>query len=291
MTGTVCTNLFPIPVFGAYAWFLSVYDRDLASSAGPFVATVYDSPAVIKLGFRPEEKQTPETESPVHRVFNGPAAGNLNVQNLLNQLGAIGKTFQLKFFERGKSEWFFQRRNELHLTSDTVALPFIGDCTPIYRVIPSLSTEEFEVREVYSGGGEQVKNPVNFEWFNMNLFPIFPLAKYSAFVCVWRQDRASSSVAIDKVGKDLMLSNFDPLPVPEGIETPAPVALVAVRKFTGAASDESVTANHRVLCDAVSKVDSLSLESQTDFRIVIDNTPNTLTQKRKSEIWKIVTMN
>lgn len=303
VTGTICTNLFPIPVLGAYGWFLTVYDRDIASSVGPFVVSV-DEVGAIKLGFEPQRAatKTPSNSSSTVsesasndqvKVFNGIAAGNLNVKNILAKLNAVGKAFQLKFFERGQTEFFFQRRNELHISpssSQSLLLPHTplwSDVAPTYRVIPSLSQplENFQVRELYFGAGEQPKNPVTFEWFGMNLFPIFPLTKYSAFVCVWRQDRGSSSVAIDKQGKTLYLNNFDPLPLPDGIETPQPVGLVAVRTFSGAVSDQSVTENHKALLQSISKTGYLMPESESDFRICIDNTPNRLTQARKSEIW------
>lgn len=303
VTGTTCTNLFPIPVLGAYGWFLTVYDRDIASSVGPFVVSV-DEVGAIKLGFEPQRaamktasnpsSTTPESVSKDQvKVFNGIAAGNLNVKNILTKLNAVGKAFQLKFFERGQSEFFFQRRNELHISpssSQSFLLPHAplwSDVAPTYRVIPSLSKplKNFQVRELYSGAGEQPKTPVIFEWFGMNLFPIFPLAKYSAFVCVWKQDRGSSSVAIDKQGKSLCLNNFDPLPLPDGIETPQPVGLVAVRTFSGAVSDQSVTENHKALLEVISETGDLMPESESDFRICIDNTPNKLTQARKSEIW------
>lgn len=285
VTGTVCTNLFPIPILGGYGWFLTVYERNFASSVGPFVARVVN-PYAINFEFRPGQSISSTDRSDKHATLNGIAAGNLNVQNTLKKLSSQKSiAYELRFFERGGSEFLSKRRNELHVLpsadSGDNSSPIWNDPAPTYRVVDK--SESFEVREVYSGADEIPGNPPRLEWFAMNLFPLFPLAKYSAFVCVWRQHRDTSPVAIDKRGKQLRLRVVDALKLPDDVDTP-PGEKFAVSAFSGSVSDGAIAKQHKILLDAIA-TSSVAATSNTDFRVVVDNKPNTFTPNRQNEIW------
>lgn len=286
VTGTVCTNLFPLPILGAYGWFLTVYKRDTAASVGPFAARIV-GPYAIQLKFLSGKPPEKSDRSDTHVTIKGVAAGNLNVRNAVKRLLPQGGPFELQFFERGGSELLSNRRNELHAgqenTSDDLDNSAWNEVAPTYRTVAS--EKGFVVREVYSGADEAPRNAARFEWFSMNLFPLFPLAKYSAFVCVWRQRRDTSPVAIDKRGKELHLRVVDSLALPDNTEVPSPVAKFAVAEFNGAVSDASATKQHRKLLTAITASSSVTALSETDFRILVDNKPNTFTQRRRNEIW------
>lgn len=294
ITGTVCTNLFPIPALGKYGWFLSVYDRDTAASVGPFVARISGQNS-IRLHFRPGQKPMSTDRSDNHIAFPGISAGNLNVQTARSKLMAQDKDYELRFFERGASELLFNRRNELHvLSSPTLDQSYDQndddnddhawyDPAPTYRVLSRNSN--FQVRELYSSGGLAPRKSPPFEYFGMNLFPIVPLAKYSAFVCVWRQEPGTPSIAIDKRGKELQLHVIDPLELPQSTTAPSPMAKFAVKVFFGSVSDRIITQQHTTLLNAITASQSTVATSQVDLRVLVDNTPNTFTPNRRNELW------
>lgn len=288
VTGTICTNLFPIPILGGYGWFLTVYKRDIAASVGPFVARFPDN-NTIQFRFRPGQKASSSDDSEIHRAFRGVAAGNINVRTALKKLAREDADYELRFFEKGGSQLLTNRRNELHINSsdgsgeDMVENILWRDTAPTYRVVSRSSS--YEVREVYASGGFQARKPARFEYFCMNLFPIFPLWKYSAFVCVWRQHRNTSSVSIDKHGKGMELKVLDALELPESAETPTPIGKFAVRSFNGVVSDTTVTTEHRDTLNAIAASPTIKATSHEDFRVVVDNTPNTLTSRRNNELW------
>lgn len=289
VTGTVCTNLFPVPLLGGYGWFLTVYKRDTAASVGPFVARFPDSNA-IHFQFSPGLPQSKSNKSNNHSVFRGIAAGNINVRNALKKLGAESAHHELRFFEKGGSQIFFNRRNELHVLSSESNSPVNDlqnhtwtETSPTYRVVSK--SPSLEVRELYDSGGVSPRNPARFEYFCMNLFPIFPLWRYSAFVCVWRQHRNTSPIAIDKHGSKMELRVLDPLELPEEVETPDSIGKFAVKVFYGAVSDVIIANEHRSVLRAISASPSIEAASQNDFRVVVDNKPNTFTPSRRNEIW------
>lgn len=119
----------------------------------------------------------------------------------------------------------------------------------------------------------------------MSLFPIFPLADYSAFVCVWRQLPNMASVAIDRRGPSLRLSWFDPLELPKDVDPPERYAAFAVKVFLGTVRDEVAEQQHRMLLDAIRASPSYTAVSQEDFRIVVDNRPGVFAPQRRNEIW------
>lgn len=289
ITGTVCTNLFPIPLLGGYGWFLTVYKRDTAASVGPFVARFPHNNAV-HFQFSPGLPESSSDKSDKHTSFPGIAAGNINVRTALKKLGAEKTHHELRFFEKGGSQLFTNRRNELHILSsendatadDSYDLAWT-DIAPTYRVVSR--TSSYEVREVYTSDGISPRSPARFEYFCMNLFPIFPLWRYSAFVCVWRQHRDTSPVAIDKHGTKMELRVFDPLELPEQVEIPDPIGKFAVKTFKGAVSDVIIANEHRSILAAISSSPSLKATSENDFRVVVDNSPNTFTPSRRNEIW------
>lgn len=289
VTGTVCTNLFPVPLLGGYGWFLTVYKRDTAASVGPFVARFPDK-NTIHFQFNPGQPESSSGKSDKHAVFRGIAAGNINVRNALKRFGAENTHHELRFFEKGGSQLFTNRRNELHILSsesdadiDASQDPAWNDISPTYRVVSQLPS--FEVREIFHGGGVSPRKPARFEYFCMNLFPIFPLWRYSAFVCVWRQHRNTSPVAIDKHDTKMELRVFDPLELPEEIEAPNSIGKFAVKVFHGAVSDVIIANEHRSIIDAINASSSIEATSQSDFRVVVDNKPNTFTPSRRNEIW------
>lgn len=298
VTGTICINLFPIPILGNYAWFLTVYKRSISAfNAGPFTAyfesaSSKPNPNSITLSFQPSLSPS-LSDIPTSKSFKGIAAGNLNVKSLLESLNhPMDKPYELRFFEKGSSELFFQRNNELHTNISpffTKSMPkneIWTDMAPTYRT--TLRTKTYEIRKLYTSAGQTPKNPAIFEWFSMNLFPIFPLAEYSAFVCVWRQRRDTSSIAIDKLGRFLKLSVFDPLPLPDGVDVESVpcAATFAVRRFKGAASDESITRNYLKLVQELKNDNSVvKIVVDDDYRVVIDNNTATFTWDRWNEIW------
>lgn len=293
-TGTACTNLWPIPIFGSYAWFLNVYDRKVAAEHGAFVADVSRNAERIALSFSSPDVRSNSDQSYRHRAFRGIAAGNINVASRLRELGAPDGPYRLKFFEAGSRETFLQRRNEVHSlasdaqqtvsTSDYAAL--WEDPAPTFTVISRVSS--FEVRQLYSGAQAKPRRPSKFEYFAMNLFPIFPLADYSCYVCVWKQGAGTSPVAIDKRKGSVLLSFFDPQQVPsfsDQGDVPPPIGKFAVKTFFGAITDKAASAQHKSLLRAIAASPSISAFSDKDYRIIVDNTPNTLTGNRRNELW------
>lgn len=290
ITGTVCTNLWPIPVFGAYSWFLNVYDRDVAAAKGAFTIQASRNATRLTLSFSDATKAgQPKSDS--HRTFPGIVTGNLNVDKHLRELADPTSPYLLKFFEKGGSEFFFQRQNEIHLpdpsSTESNSDGIWADAAPTYFVLSQLP--EFEVREIHSVVKAAPRSPSKFEYFAMNLHPIFPLAKYSCFVCVWKQKAGTPSVAIDKMKGSLALSFFQPreiasLPTKSEVSSLG-IAKFAVKTFLGAVTDGSIAAEHKFLLSAIRESPSIACCSETDFRVVLENTPNTLTSKRRNEIW------
>lgn len=286
VTGTFSANLWPIPLLGAYGWFLNVYNRDKAAKVGPFVAQFPD-PNSILLHFRPGLSES--QRSPNLKVFPGVAAGNLNVRNNLRALCEQDSPHELRFFERGASESPLKRRNELHLLDPVSAPPptpdpLWDDLAPTYRTLRRSSA--FEVRALYSSAGTAPRDSPVFEYFCMNLFPLPVLRDYSAFVCVWRQNRLTSPVAVEKRGKHIRLTMCDALPLADGAEEPNdPVGRFAVRVFYGPTSDRVVADLHRSLLAAIRDDPALSAASDVDFRVVMSSAPNTLAVKRRNELW------
>lgn len=197
--------------------------------------------------------------------------------------------YLLKFFEKGGTEPFWSRRNEVHIEQGkddqgAVMPDAWTDPAPTFRVVARAST--YEVRQLYSGAGLPPRNVSNFEFVAMNLFPIPVLAKYSCFVCVWRQRDDTSPVAIDKVGGNVRLSFFDPLELPEAEEcSPPAIASFAVKVFFGAVTDAIVASQHKVLLVAIAASPSTRAVSDNAFRIVVDNRPGVVTPNRRNELW------
>ncbi|CDF33155.1 unnamed protein product [Chondrus crispus] len=292
ITGTACTNLFPLPILGRYGWFLNVYDRSVASKVGPFVVKAgpsQDSPLV--LSFSPDQPPSEKDTASSHSAFPGVAAGNLNVAKILAKLGrGQSVPYSLKLFEKGAGEPFWKRRNEVHL-ADPADPPFAlsdawQEAAPTFFIESKSSA--YDIRHVYSGVGAKPRNSSRFEYFAMNLSPIWPFTKYSCVVCVWKQRKGTAPVAIDKVNGSLRLSFFDPLELPTS-ETdknrPLPIAKFAVKTFYGAVTDTTVAKLHEVLLAALSKSPSIKPVSDTAFRIVVDNKPDVFTPSRKNELW------
>lgn len=285
VTGTLCANLWPIPILGGYSWFLNVYDRDLAAATGPFVVTNTDGR--LHMQFLPGEKPQSSDSSQTHRAFPGIATGNINVRKAVEAMK--GADYKVMFFEKGGSQLFTKRRNEVHVVpssesiSDTLS-DIWSEPAPTYRTIARASNHE--VRELYPGGGASPRSTSSLEYFGMNLFPIFPFTKYSCFVCVWKQRDGLSPVAIDKRGKSLRLSFFDPLEIAEQTDDSLPsIARFAVKVFFGAVTDDTAATQHKMLLQSVESSPSVRALSKTDFRLVVDNTPGTVTPNRRNEIW------
>lgn len=277
LTGTLCANLYPIPILGRYGWFLNVYRRSLPSQVGPYTVQIPADKSSVTLSFNANP------ELPAQKTFNGIPQGNLNVQRFITQLSATPADHQLRFYDVPTNETFFQRKNDLSLGPTPSVPPPWHDPTPLYAVVAQ--TSAFQVRALYPSAGAAPRRISKFEWFAMSLFPLFPLAAYSAFICVWRQIPDMASVAIDKLGSTLRLSWFDPLELPDASQAPEKYAVFAVKEFLGSVSDEVVAEQHHELVSAVRASTSTSPVSETDFRIVVDNRPSVLPQHRKNEIW------
>lgn len=279
-TGTTCASLFPIPILGSYNWFLTVYKRDLAASKGPFCLDVFD-PQTLRFSFLPDHSSSEPPNSNVAK-FNGVAAGNLNVQNHLRKLNHSGP-HRLLFFDRGSKENLFQRRNQLEtLSKDCEDQDIWTDPAPTFQV--TVRSSAFEIRDLYSSAGEKARNPSKFEYFAMNLFPIYPLQDYSAIVCVWHLRSQTSPVAIDKRQGSIRLSFFDPLEIPSDITPPPTAARFAIKAFNGGVTDTIVTEQHQTLLNALAAA-NITVSNKNDFRIVNESKPGQIAAKRRNEIW------
>lgn len=288
-TGTYCGSLWPIPLLGGYNWLLNVYDRDLASSVGAFVVN-HGSQRDITLAFDSEQKPSQTGTSKSHISFSGIATGNINVLSALRKVGYKGANYQLRLFEKGGAEPFFKRQNEVHVVdsmarrdSSEVIDPW-QDPAPTYAVTGNYPS--FELRDLYAGGGAKPRAPSSFEYFAMNLFPIFPFTKYSCFVSVWRRKPDTSPVAIDKRSKKIRMSFFDPIKLPLDFQDrPAKLACFAVRSFRGAIKDDVVYKEHKSLLETINSTGSMKPVSEKDFRIVVYNDVATLSRNLQNELW------
>ncbi|KAI0566024.1 SOUL heme-binding protein [Gracilaria domingensis] len=289
-TGTCCVNLWPLPLFGNYNWFLNVYDRQLASSCGPLVIN-HDSNRDISISFQAAQQLSDPNESKSHMCFSGIVTGNINVPSALKKLGYEGTKYQLRLLEKGGAEPFFTRKNEIYILEskseseeELYASDPWKDPAPTFSVAARLST--FEVRDILSGAGSEPRKPSALEYFAMNLFPIFPFNKYSCFVCVWRQSHGTCPVAIDKLGKGIRLSFFDPIELPAEVATrPKRTARFAVKCFKGAVTDTHVHEQHTSLLRAIKASGSCEAASERDFRILVDNSPGIFSSERNNELW------
>lgn len=292
ITGTLCTNLWPIPILGGYGWFLNVYDRELAAKTGPFVIN-WSGEGDVRLGFEEGRKREEKEESGKHVAFSGVVTGNINVKSAMQKMEKEGDGYMVRIFEKGGKENVLQRRNEVHAVTersgrkDSEVADLWNDAAPTYKVISQASA--YEVREVYSGGGSLAREGSAFEYFAMNLSPIFPFAKYSCFVCVWKQRAGTCGVAIDKYEQDIRLSFFDPVETTEGTEWwkegGGVLGRFAVTMFYGPVTDRVVASEHRRLLSAIAASPSTSAVSEVNFRIVVDNSLYTFGGNRKNELW------
>lgn len=279
-TGTTCAPLFPIPILGSYNWFLTVYKRDLAASKGPFCLDVFDL-QTLRFSFLPNHSSSDSSNSKVAK-FNGIAAGNLNVQNRLRKLNHSGP-HRLLFFDRGGKENLFQRQNQLEtLSTDSEDKDIWTDPAPTFQV--TVRSSAFEIRDLYPSVGEKARNPSRFEYFAMNLFPIYPLQDYSAVVCVWHLRSQTSPVAIDKRQGCIRLSFFDPLEIPSDIKPPPVAARFAIKAFNGGVTDTVVTKQHQTLLNSLASA-NITVSNKNDFRIVSESRPGQIAAKRRNEIW------
>lgn len=288
VTGTLLANLWPVPILGDYSWFLNVYDREIAASVGPFVVDAEDGSLILE--FCPGQKPEEGNDGKSFRAFPGIATGNINIRKAVEDMDDGGR-YQLRMFEKGGSENFFTRRNEVHLDASVESARDLTDVwrdpAPTYKVISRASS--YEIREIYAGCGSSPRSTSPLEYFAMNLFPIFPFMKYSCFVCVWRQRQTTSPVALDKLDHQLRLSFFDPLEIPnveeQGDDTLPAIAQFAVKVFYGAVTDGLAAIQHKSLLEAISSSPSTRAVSENNFRLVLDNSPNTVTPNRRNEIW------
>lgn len=284
LTGTTCSNLFPIPILGDYGWFLNVYDRSLAAKTGPYVIS-YDQGS-ITLRFDPTISAASTKTSTTHTSYKGIATGNINVSKAVKKLTQSSQdaNYEVRMFESGGNELFPSRRNEVHVlptaekTQGEISDPWLHSA-PTYKVISRTST--YELYELYPSLSTP-RNASKLEYFAMNLNPIPPFSKYSCFICVWRQEKGTCPVAIDKKQGQIRLSFFDALPVPEGVDVPDALARYAVKVFFGGITDEIVAKQYHVVSGAVRGAGSSVGEG---FRIVVDNRPGVFGANRRNEIW------
>lgn len=86
-TGTLCANLFPLPVLGAYGWILNVWKH--SDFKDDVVAIkVSQSSQSISLGWEAGEVGANSVAALAGRTLNGTVTGNYNVASALKKLGA-----------------------------------------------------------------------------------------------------------------------------------------------------------------------------------------------------------
>lgn len=281
VTGTTCANLWPIPILGKYGWFLNVYRRDAAERIGGFRVRV-PRQGSLNLSFTTEDNMKRCNE---HRSFNGIATSKFNIAAAVKSLDEMSQTHEVLMREGDGLSNFWSQRNEVRVApfSESGMSSLWTDATPSFAVRERDST--FEIREYFSGNGEQPRGATALEYFGMNLSPIVPFQDYSCVVCVWRQHASTCCVAIDKVAKSVHLSFFDARKLSvDNMDEGKPLGQFAVRSFIGGVTDATAFREHAQLLAAIDASNSFDAVSCIDYRIVVSNAPQTLTAKRKCEI-------
>jgi hypothetical protein len=132
-----------------------------------------------------------------------------------------------------------------------------------------------------SGNSPQSK----FEYFAMSLAPIPILGPYTCFVAVNRQRKGYSEwVAFDKVGNRAQLSlvRWDPaLPKDVNVDDSSFISNAGVVEFRGTVTDKKATQIHRDLLRWIGDA-GYQAKSETQFRILMDNTPGVPMNNRKN---------
>lgn len=290
ITGTVCTNLWPLPILGSYGWFLNVWRSDVAADVGAFAM---HSAANTKLTLRFAPGEKPRVNDGSVRAFNGIVTGNYNVAAAVRELGDAGEkaSYEVLMFDKGNGkETFLQRNNEVRLVKGLEAERpgeegFWNCHAPTFVV--SERSSSYEVRQCYSSGGSPPRSFSKMEYFAMNLFPIAPFAKYSCFVCVWKQSKDTCPVAIDKVEGKVSLMPFDCLEIQasDAVSDLPTIGRFAAKFFFGAVTDAVASQQHKQLLNALRSSPSHVAKSSTNFRVVVDNKPGVVTPNRRNEIW------
>lgn len=124
-----------------------------------------------------------------------------------------------------------------------------------------------------------------FQYFEMNLKPIPVLGKHSAFVAVYKQMLPGTDVvAIDKqehhIGLRVIGWRRDDKIDLKGSQC---LGRVAVKEFFGTVSDSKATSLHESLLAGMRSA-GLKVKSESDYRIVMDNTPKVGMRRRKNEL-------
>lgn len=86
-TGTLCANLFPLPVLGAYGWILNVWKHNHFKD-DVVAIKVSQSCLSISLGWEAGEADVDSATALAGRTLNGTVTGNYNVASALEKLGA-----------------------------------------------------------------------------------------------------------------------------------------------------------------------------------------------------------
>lgn len=134
-------------------------------------------------------------------------------------------------------------------------------------------------------GGDSAEISTHFQYFEMNLNPIPVLGAHSAFVAVYNQRHGGSDiVAVDKHDdctelRVIELREGDP----RECQGRTLIAKVASEEFYGTLSDSVLAAVHERLRNKLRDAGA-ALKSETDYRVLMDNSPKVAMHKRKNEL-------
>eukprot|EP00171_Calliarthron_tuberculosum_P003539 IDg3539t1 len=279
VTGTTSANLWPIPILGAYGWFLNVYRRDAAQRCGAFRVHVAH-PRSLSISF------APDVEARDGSARRGVATSRYSVKGALCALGLeADEAHDLVLFE-DKSATFWTRRYEVRAATREREVWALWEARATAYVVHERGAR-LEVREHFDTCRLDLQGTGTLDYFAMNLNPLPLFSAYSCVVCVWRQCEQTSAVAIDKRGKEVRLLFVDATKTDSGEASgrgSRSLGWFAVRAFFGGVTDAVAHREHALLLAAVDAQRGFDALSRTDFRIVMQNVARTVTAKRKCEI-------